>query len=94
MAGKPVLFGPHMENFTPLVRQLLAARGAVQVQDFAGLETRLRELFTDPASVAEFTTNGLQALRIHEGATSRIASALLGQDNQSQDKNPLANFAT
>ena len=25
-AGKPVFFGPHMENFAPLVRQLLASR--------------------------------------------------------------------
>ncbi len=90
-AGKPVLFGPHMDNFTPLVRQLLAVRGAVQVQDFAQLETCLRELFRDSHSAAQLAANGLQALRSHEGATARIASALLGQDKMSQAKNPLAN---
>ncbi len=94
MAGKPVLFGPHMENFTPLVRQLLGAGGAVQVRDFVELQSRMLEIFYDVRRAAELAANGLQALRIHEGATSRIASALLGQDNQSQDKNPLANFAT
>lgn len=93
-AGKPVLFGPHMENFAPLVRQLLSAGGALQVRDFAGLQSRLLELFKEPRRAAQIAANGLQALRIHEGATSRIASALLVQHNLSQDKNPLANSAT
>jgi 3-deoxy-D-manno-octulosonic-acid transferase len=35
MACKPVLFGPHMENFDALVNLLLREKGAVQVRDFA-----------------------------------------------------------
>lgn len=93
-AGKPVLFGPHMENFTPLVKQLLAARGAVQVQDFAGLQSQLLELFMNPRSAAQLATQGMEALRIHEGATARVASALLVHDNHQQAKNPLANSVT
>lgn len=90
-AGKPVIFGPHMENFTPLVRQLLAARGAMQVRDFVELQTRLQDLFKDRKSARQMAVNGLEALRVHAGATARVASALLGHDNKRQDKNSLAN---
>ncbi|MEI6537877.1 MAG: glycosyltransferase N-terminal domain-containing protein, partial [Verrucomicrobiaceae bacterium] len=80
MAGKPVIFGPHMENFAPLVRQLLAARGSLQVRDFDELEIRLLELFHDKGSACQYAANGLHALRIHEGATARTADSLLGND--------------
>ncbi len=93
-AGKPVIFGPHMENFIPLVRQLLDAHGAVQVQDFSELETRLQELFSNPESAAQLAANGLHALRVHEGATARTASALLKEEHLQRDKNPLANALT
>ncbi len=78
MAGKPVLFGPHMENFAPLVRLLLASGGAVQVADFAELERRLGEVLRNPAEATRLAQAGAGALRAHEGATSRTAAALVG----------------
>lgn len=77
MAGKPVLFGPHMENFSSLVRQLLAAGGAVQVADFAELERKLADLLQQPGAAAQLAAVGAEALRVHEGATARTVSALL-----------------
>ncbi len=77
-AGKPVFFGPHMENFAPLVRQLLAARGAVQVADFMELERRLADVLQNPAEASRLASAGAGAVRVHEGATARTASALLG----------------
>ena len=41
--GKPILFGPHMENFREIAGVFLEARGAVQVAD----ERELGEAFTD-----------------------------------------------
>ena len=38
-AGKPVVFGPHMENFQPLVAQWLAADAAIQVHRPEGART-------------------------------------------------------
>lgn len=76
-AGRPVVFGPHMENFAPLVRQLLAAGGAVQVADFAELEMRLADLLRDAAWADRLAESGARALRTHEGATARTAAALL-----------------
>src|SRR6266436_264048 len=38
VAGKPVIFGPHMENFATLTQTLVAKNGAIQVLDVEELE--------------------------------------------------------
>jgi 3-deoxy-D-manno-octulosonic-acid transferase len=75
-AGKPVLFGPHMENFTPLVDLLLRHRGAMQVRDFDDLEKQLDNLLKSPGDLAR---NGQQALQVHAGATRRTVERVLGR---------------
>ncbi len=47
--GKPVLFGPFMEDFAEISRDLLAIGGARQVQDEAELRSGLFCLLSDPA---------------------------------------------
>lgn len=77
LAQKPVLFGPHMENFTPLVDLLLKHRGAQQVADFAELESACRTLLQDQSKAARMAQAGHDALKIHEGATMRSVERLL-----------------
>lgn len=79
MARKPVLFGPHMENFTALVDLLLAHQGAVQVPDVTALETELARLLQDESLRHRFGQNGHTALSRHEGATARTAELLKGE---------------
>lgn len=76
-AGKPVLFGPHMENFAPLVELLMKHQGAIQVRDFAELEQRVAELLQNSSAAPSLAQNGLQALQVHQGATARTVAALL-----------------
>jgi 3-deoxy-D-manno-octulosonic-acid transferase len=76
MARKPVLFGPHMENFEALVDLLLRHQGALQVPDMARLEVKLRELLRDPAARDQLGANGQASLRAHEGATERTLARL------------------
>ena len=47
--GKPVLFGPFMEDFAEISRDLLAVGGAVQVHDEEELSAALSLLLADPA---------------------------------------------
>src|SRR5581483_5125701 len=47
LAGKPVVFGPHMENFRAIVAQWLAQNAAIQVRDFDSLERAMEELLRD-----------------------------------------------
>lgn len=76
MAGKPVLFGPHMENFKSLIELLLSRDGAVQVDDAAALEQALKQLLNDPARQQKLGQNGHAALAVHEGATVKTVQRL------------------
>lgn len=77
MAAKPVVFGPHMENFEALVRILLAKSGAVQVKDLPGLEGALSKLLNDEGEARHVALAGQEALKAHEGSTRRTAAWLL-----------------
>ncbi len=47
IAGKPVVFGPHMENFATLAKALVLKKGAIQVSDMDSLELTIAELLRD-----------------------------------------------
>lgn len=80
-AGKAVLFGPHMENFTPLVDLLLRSEGARQVQGFEELAQTVDQLLHDPAATTKLAANGQAALQVHAGATRRTVERLIGSKN-------------
>ncbi len=77
LAGRPVVFGPHMENFRALVRQFLAAGGALQVQDEASLLRAVEPLLADPACGAALAGKAREVLACHQGANRRTAALLL-----------------
>ncbi len=77
MAGKPVLFGPRMENFEPLVELLLRHEGALQVPDELELERQLGALLAAPEKCRRLGAAGFAALQAHAGATSKTVSLLL-----------------
>lgn len=76
-AGRPVVFGPRMENFAEIVGQLLAAGGAVQVPDAESLGDACAKLLADPAARAELVVRGRAVLAKHHGASARAADAVL-----------------
>jgi 3-deoxy-D-manno-octulosonic-acid transferase len=75
-AGKPVLFGPHMENFAGLARQLIAERGALCVQNSRELMEQSRHLLRDPAEREKLATNALRVIRPHREAAARTATLI------------------
>ena len=77
--GKPVIVGPHMENFDDLTRALLAADAIRQVQDAAGLLAACRQLLEDPRQRNRMAGAARQQLTAHRGAARRSAAALLEQ---------------
>jgi len=76
LAGKPVVFGPHMENFATLARTLVSNNAAIQVNDAHSLECALGELLRDSESRQRLVENAHAALREHEGATGRAATLI------------------
>ena len=75
IASKPLIFGPHMENFQPLATRLITEHGCLPAHD----EVSLRNAITaalDPAQAAMMTARARQVLAPHEGATDRIIELL------------------
>jgi len=77
-AGKPVLFGPHMENFRAAVSRLLEAEAAIQAPDEPALEAEIAALLRDPARRAALSRRASGIVAAHCGATERTARLVLG----------------
>jgi 3-deoxy-D-manno-octulosonic-acid transferase len=65
---KPVLMGPHTDNFREAAGLLTASGGAVVVRDAASLELELRRLLADPPLAIRCGEAGFQALAAQHGA--------------------------
>ena len=70
-AGVPVLFGPHMENFTGPVEALLRYGGCIQVADAEDLYRRCRDLLDDREKRIQVGQNAREAVISGEGAVAR-----------------------
>jgi len=77
VAGKPVLFGPHMENFSAVVDKWLAKEAAIQVANPEALKVQIARLLTDPRLRETMSVNACKAVAPHQGATARTAEMLL-----------------
>lgn len=74
--GKPVVFGPHMENFKEVAEVLTAEGGAVQVADFRELVAALDRLLSDGELAEEMGRRARNALESRTGCVRRTASKL------------------
>lgn len=75
--GKPVLFGPRMENFADSV-QVLVGRGGLQVRDPAALLRLLHDLFARPDELIKLGELALEAVSAVRGASVRDAQIIAG----------------
>jgi 3-deoxy-D-manno-octulosonic-acid transferase len=76
MAGKLVVYGPHMENFLPLVSLLSGAHGALQLTNLDELERTLDAMLGDASARNAIANAGREALQRHHGATAKTAGLL------------------
>ena len=88
IAGKPVIFGPHMENFLALARALLAHEAAIEICDANELSARVAELLRNPFVGQRLVENAEQVLAVHRGATERTAELVrsLGHPPDTHDR--------
>jgi len=76
LAGRPVLFGPHMENFAALARELVSSGGAIMVSNAKELGHAAGDLLDHPQRRADVAARGAEAVAAHRGATARTADLL------------------
>ncbi len=78
--GKPIIFGPHMENFAAVVDLLKTHHAAIDVPDGPSLTTALGDLLRAPDLRDTLGQRGHTALAAHHGATARTVEHLLGSN--------------
>lgn len=74
--GKPILFGPHMENFRDAARLFIDARAAVEVRDARQLEAEILSFFSDEARRNGMGAAARQVVEQERGATARTLEHL------------------
>jgi len=68
---KPVIFGPHTDNFTQTADALINGRGAVRVQNQHQLKTAVQKILTDTEYANQLAENAQQVIIQNQGATAR-----------------------
>jgi 3-deoxy-D-manno-octulosonic-acid transferase len=76
MARKPVVFGPHMENFVTLAEALVSKKGAIRIHDVKSLERAIEGLLRDNEAREQLVRNAREVLDEHRGATARAAALI------------------
>ncbi|MEO8352989.1 MAG: glycosyltransferase N-terminal domain-containing protein [Chthoniobacteraceae bacterium] len=84
LAGKPVLFGPHMQNFEPLASRWVESGAALRVHDANELISRCHDLLSDARLRDVMAERARRSIELHHGATTRTARALLGMGEASK----------
>ena len=74
--GKPVFFGPHMENYSSAAATLVRAGAAMEVQNGEELAARLDHLFGRPEKLAEMGRNAKAFVLQNQGAVERNLEAI------------------
>ena len=76
--GRPVIVGPHMENFAEITAALVAADALVQVPDAGStLRETLAQLLADAPARAAQVANAATVLARHRGAAARTAALIV-----------------
>jgi len=75
--GKPIVFGPHMQNFAAIAEAFLNGHGALQVRDAAELETTLGELLADKNLRETLGRNALKVVQENRGAIDRTVDLVV-----------------
>jgi 3-deoxy-D-manno-octulosonic-acid transferase len=80
--GKPIVFGPHMENFFEIADAFVGNGAGVQVRDERGLEEAFLSLMSDPVRRARLGAAARALVEANRGAKEKsvtVLSALLPQ---------------
>lgn len=83
--ARPVLFGPHMENFEAVAGMLVQRGGALQVANAGELEEAVAQLFKDESRRLEMGRRAYRVVQENLGAVERTVEMILAQLRQRED---------
>jgi len=76
--GKPIVFGPHMENFAEIAEAFLANGAAIQVRSPRELDEVIVSLMGDPVRRARLGAAARALVEANRGAKDRTLAAITG----------------
>jgi len=79
LASKPVVVGPHMENFRYIVDELRKVGGIIQLHSADALVPTIAGLLRSPAAASSLVARASKAMAQHQGAIRRTAAMILGR---------------
>jgi 3-deoxy-D-manno-octulosonic-acid transferase len=79
LASKPVVVGPHMENFQYIVDELRKVGGIIQLHSADALVPTIADLLRSPAAASSLVARASKAMARHQGAIRRTAAIILGR---------------
>jgi 3-deoxy-D-manno-octulosonic-acid transferase len=74
LAGRPIVTGPHLENFAEIAADFRVAGALVEVRDTAGLAAAVTDLLQNPSRAADLGTKAASCAHTRQGATSLAAT--------------------
>jgi 3-deoxy-D-manno-octulosonic-acid transferase len=74
--GRPVIVGPHMENFAAIAADFIAANAVVRIPSAAELTLAVGALLDDPRRRAELGSRARAVAEAKRGATGRAVAAI------------------
>jgi 3-deoxy-D-manno-octulosonic-acid transferase len=74
--GKPIVFGPYMQNFTEIARTFLDNGAAIQVRNGRELEPALVDLLGDPVRRARLGAAARALVEANRGARTKTLAAI------------------
>jgi len=75
--GKPMVFGPNMQNFEAIAKSFVERRGALQVKDATELEHAIATLLADREQAAALGLNALKVVRENLGAIDKTVDMII-----------------
>ncbi|MGO8943287.1 MAG: 3-deoxy-D-manno-octulosonic acid transferase [Syntrophobacteraceae bacterium] len=76
--GKPIVIGPHMQNFNDITQAFLAGNGVIQVKDAAELKAAIEKLLDEPDMSRGLGDRARMIVHRHRGATARALDLIRG----------------
>jgi 3-deoxy-D-manno-octulosonic-acid transferase len=74
--GKPIVFGPHMQNFAEIARTFVENGASIQLRSARELETVLLELLSDPVRRASLGAAARALVEANRGARAKSLAVL------------------
>lgn len=74
--GKPMIFGPNMQNFEAIAEAFVTQNAAIQVRDEKQLQDAIADLLADREKAAEIGRNAIKVVRENSGAIERTVDMI------------------